>query len=242
MLPRYELSLKQSVEGVKPRSSPLVEEALNLGCVIRSVVPSGSSFSVLPPSAGGSAVVGVAIPPSRRLLPQGHRFFGDCVREQEARLIEWAIKRFYPDCWFFTQTFHYEIIPAKALRFHRMFTARLAQSKSDLTGCKQLTYLSCGEWQQRDVYHYHSIFFGRGLAQLSRKSWESRWLKLSGGFGSCYGAELRAAPYLAKHNSKRYGDIQIGGDWRGLKLPRGLSRCCFTPALDSVALLRMIES
>ncbi len=241
MLPELELSLKQSFGGVKPRSSPLLEEALNIGCIIRSIVPSGSSFSYSPLLADTLGAVG-SIPPSRVRLPQGHRFFYDCCREQEARLIEWAIKRFYPDCWFFTQTFHYEIVPAKALRVHSGFTARLARCKYDVTGCKQLTYLSCGEWQQRDVYHFHSIFFGRGLAELSRKRWESRWLKLSGGFGSCYGAELRAAPYLAKHNSRRYGDIQIGGDWRGLTLPGGLSRCCVAPALDSVAMLRMTES
>jgi hypothetical protein len=238
MQPNVILSLKQSLAGVKPSSSPLVEEALSLGFVIQSIVRQGSPSPFGLPLAL-SDYQGVS---HRVRLPCGHRFYVDCLREQEARLIEWAIKRFTPDCWFFTQTFHYEINPIRALRFQGIFTARLSESKLYSTGCEQLTYLSCGEWQQRDVFHYHSIFFGRGLAELSRKRWESRWLKLSGGFGSCFGAEVKAAPYLAKHNSRKYGDIQVGGDWRGLRLPQGLSHCCPSPCLDSAAILRMIES
>jgi hypothetical protein len=237
MLPNVEYSLKQSIAGVKSQSSPLVEEALSLGFVISSI-----RGSISPPIELPLALRDYQGVSHRVSLPCGHRFYIDCLREQGARLIEWSIKRYFPDCWFFTQTFHYEINPIKALRYQGMFTARLAEAKYDITGCEQLTYLSCGEWQQRGVFHFHSIFFGRGLAQLSRKRWESRWLKLSDGFGSCYGAELKAAPYLAKHNSKRYGEIQLGGDWRGLSLPRGLSNCCSCPSLDSVALLRVAES
>jgi len=237
MLPEYRLSLKQSLWGCQIRSSPLLEEALSLGFVISSISGSFQSPFELP-----LALRDYRVQAGKVSLPCGHRFYVDCLREQEARLIEWPIKRFYPDCWFFTQTFRYEINPVKALRCHGIFTARLAEAKLYVTGCEQLSYVSCGEWQQRGVFHYHSIFFGRGLAQLSRKRWESRWLKLSGGFGACFGAELKAAPYLAKHNSKRYGDIQIGGDWRGLSLPRGLSHCCPNPSLDSAAILRMAES
>jgi hypothetical protein len=233
-----DLSLKQSFAGVKVGSSRLVEEALSLGFIIQSIVSRLSS----PPFELPLGLRDYQGESHRVSLPCGHRFYVDCLREQEARLIEWAIKCFIPDCWFFTQTFHYEINPVIALRYHGMFTARLAEAKLYSTGCEQLTYLSCGEWQQRDVFHYHSIFFGRGLANLSRKRWESRWLKLSGGFGSCFGAELKAAPYLAKHNSRKYGDIQVGGDWRGLTLPQGLSHCCPSPCLDSAAILRMTES
>lgn len=242
MEPKLILSLKQSLLGVKPRSCPLLEEALSLGFVIQSIISSAIQSPPIPPFTLPLALRDYRADPRKVSLPSGHRFYVDCLREQEARFIEWAIKRLYPDCWFFTQTFKYEINPLKALRFHSVFTARLAEAKLYITGCEQLSYVSCGEWQQRDVFHYHSIFLGRGLAQLSRKRWESRWLKLSGGFGSCFGAELKAAPYLAKHNSKKYGDIQIGGDWRGLTPPQSLSRCCATPVLDSDAILRMTES
>lgn len=230
MLPQLEYSLKQSFEGVKPSSSPLVEEALSLGFIIKSITsPCASPFYELP-----LALTDYQVEARKVRLPSGHRFYIDCVREQEARLIEWGIKRFHPDCWFFTQTFKFEIHPEKALRFQKMFTARLAQAKYDVTRCEQLTYLTCGEWQQRGVFHYHSIFFGRGLASLSRKRWELRWLKLSEGFGSCYAAELKAAPYLAKHNLKsaRYSDLQLGGDWRGLSLPARLGHCCSSACLE----------
>ena len=234
MHPKTEISLKQSLSGCQVRSSPLLEEALSLGFIIKSI----TSHSI-PPFELPLALRDYVGKHSKVSLPCGHRFYIDCLREQEARLLEWSIKRFSPDCWFFTQTFKYEIHPEKALRFQKMFTARLAQAKYDVTRCEQLTYLACGEWQQRDVFHYHSIFFGRGLARLSRKRWEQRWLDLSGGFGSCYGAELKAAPYLAKHNLKstRYSDLQLGGDWRGLTLPDSLGHCCSSPQLVGKAML-----
>lgn len=237
MTTRYSTSLSTLLRSCQYPLNPLVQEAVNLGCVIASIEPRLVS-------PGSSPIPAISELPKRK-LPPGHRFYQDCLREQEARLLEWSIKRFYPDAWFFTHTFKYEVHPAKALRLLKAFTARLAQAKYDCTRCEQLTYLTCGEWQQRGVYHYHSIFVGRGLANLSRKRWESRWLKLSEGFGSCYGAEVKAAPYLAKHNVRsnaEYSGLQLGGDWRGLTLPGSLAHCCSSPRLVGETMLAFSKS
>jgi hypothetical protein len=229
MLPRYEISLKQSLAGCQVRSSPVLEEALSLGFVIRSIKPSPgirSAFSFSPldfvPGAVGS------ISPSRVRLPQGHRFYSDCHREQVARFIEWGIRTFSGDCWFFTLTFKDYISFNRAMSFHDRFLARLKQAYMSIPGAELLRSITSVEWQQREVIHYHLLIFGRQLRQLSRKRWERRWQITSGGFCANYNAEIKAAPYLAKHSIKGRLDsnLYFGGAWRGIVPPRSVSRCC----------------
>lgn len=222
MLPKLEISLKQSLAGVKPRSCPLLEEALNLGCVLRSVEPQGPS---LPPFPG--VVPGVVIS-TRRRLPQGHRFFPDCYREQEARFLDWLISIFPGDGWFATFTFHNYIFYERAGRRLSRWFSRLNQSYGDSHSAGLLKSVSSVEWQEREVIHYHSLIFGNGLRTLSRKRWESRWERTGGGFCRIYEAGMEAAEYLVKHQIKDRPEsaLHLGGSWRDINPPKSLSRCC----------------
>ena len=230
MLPNVEVSLKQSLGGCQVRSSPVLEEALSLGFVIRSIKPGPgirSAFSFLPLPGGVLGVAG-SITPSRVRLTQGQRFYSDCHREQVARFIEWCIRTFSDDCWFFTLTFKDYISFNRAMSFHDRFLARVNQAYMSIPGAELLRSITSVEWQQREVIHYHLLIFGRQLRQLSRKRWERRWQITSGGFCANYNAEIKAAPYLAKHSIKGRLDsnLYFGGAWRGIVPPRSVSRCC----------------
>lgn len=229
MLPKLEYSLKQSVSGCQVRSSPLVEEALNIGCILRSVelrVAIASSFFI-PPESQSLALSDQGSGP-RVKLPCGHRYFPDCLREQEARLLGWLIHTFQGNAWYFTQTFKDWIRPERADRLQARFLGCLTQSLRDISGAALLCSVSSSELQQRDVIHYHLLIFGIGLGILSRKRWENRWQLISGGFAANYEAELKAAPYLVKHQIKGRLDssLHFGGSWRGITPPRSVGRCC----------------
>lgn len=187
----------------------------------------------------------------KRPLPGGHRFFDDALREAEARVLSWLISKHKENCWFMTLTFKDYTQPDKAKRLLDTFLARLSQSYRDIPGAallksaekstaKQvdspaqsvphvlrhctLRSVATTEWQQRDVIHYHLLIYGDKLESLSRKRWEFRWRVLSGGFAANYEAELKAAPYLVKHQIKDRpgGNLHLGGAWRGINPPRSL--------------------
>lgn len=223
MLPNVEISLKQSLSGCQVRSSPLVEEALNLGFLIQSIKPFFIMASPLP-----VPVVECGVSTHRIKFPQGHRYFSDCFREQEARLLAWLIHKFEGNTWYFTQTFKDWISPDRADRLQARFLGCLTQSLRDISGAALLSSVSSSELQQRDVIHYHLLIFGLGLGALSRKRWEHRWQMISGGFAANYKAELKAAPYLVKHEIKGRLDssLHFGGSWRGITPPRSVGRCC----------------
>lgn len=225
MQPNVEYSLKQSFAGVKSRSSPLVEEALKLGCSLRSVEAVGSSVS-LPPNHLFFPSEPLAF--SSVKLPCGHRFFSDCYREQEARTLDWLIDIFPDDGWFVTFTFHDYIFYERAGRRLARWFSCLNQSYFDVNSAGLLKSVSSVEWQQRDVIHYHSLVFGKGLGCLSRKRWESRWQREGGGYCRIYEADKEAAEYLVKHQIKDRPEsaLHLGGSWRDISLPKSLSRCC----------------
>jgi len=164
----------------------------------------------------------------RQYLPPGHRFFGDCEREQIARYIDWAVS-VEKDAWFTTLTFKRELSPYKAERMCDRWLARLDQAYKDKTG-RRLKSFRATEWQQRGVVHYHLLVLGAGLDALSRKRWEHRWGANGGGYARIYEAERKSAPYLAKYMNKRLGgEVHIGGAWQGMNPPRALSVCCRAP-------------
>jgi hypothetical protein len=188
---------------------PLVQEALRLGFDIESREVQNARSRESP----------------RVALPKGHRFFPDCSREVEARLLAWLIAKYKGNCWFLTLTFKDYIQPDKAKRLLDTFLARLKQAYKDIPGAALLKSAHTTEWQQRDVIHYHLLIYGDKLENLSRKRWEFRWQMISGGFAANYDAELKAAPYLAKHQIKDRpgGNLHLGGAWRGINPPRSLS-------------------
>jgi hypothetical protein len=218
------ISLKQGFGAVKCQSSPLVEEALRLGFIVQSVIGSSSSPLIELPLALRD-YQGVS---HRVRLPCGHRFYVDCLREQEARLISWLIHTFEGDGWFFTLTFKDWISVNRAWAFHDRFLARLNQAYLEVSGAELLRSITSVEWQQRDVIHFHLLIVGRQLRALSRKRWERRWQLTSGGFCANYKAEIKAAPYLAKHaiKDRLESNLYFGGSWRGIVPPRSVSRCC----------------
>jgi hypothetical protein len=228
MLPSLESSLKQSVAGCQVHSSPLVEEALNLGFVIKSIV-ANSDYST-PPYGLPLALrdLQVAGPMRKIPLPAGHRFYYDCLREQEARLLDWLLHVYQGSTWFFTQTFKDWVCVGRAERLQARFMSRLNQAYKDTNSrAALLKSVSVTEWQQRDVVHYHLLILGIGLEALSRKRFEHRWRRVSGGFAACYDAEVKAADYLVKHQTrKRDGNLHLGGSWRDISPPRSLERCC----------------
>lgn len=158
-------------------------------------------------------------------LPEGHRFFKDCLRENHARLIEWSITRKGFSAWYVTQTFkNYESVRS-AESLYRVWVNRLTLGLNQ-SGGQQLRWIRASEWQIREVIHFHSIVQGIGLDHLSRKRWEDRWesLNMNTGFCRIYDAVKRSAPYLAKYCSKRLGgELQRGGTWRGLQVPNSVS-------------------
>jgi hypothetical protein len=247
MQPNVEYSLKQSLAGVKPRSSPLIEEAFNLGWILRSVEPK-LSIHIQPPYVSGSeplAISGVecGIAAHKTKFPQGHRFYYDCLREQEARLLEWLVHRFSGDCWFFTQTFKSYVAAGYAQLLKTRFLSRLKQAYSELSRADLLRSISSTEWQQRDVIHFHLLIFGTGLGVLSRKRWEHRWQMISGGFAANYQAELKAARYLVKHQIKDRLDsnLDFGGSWRGITPPRSVGMCCHAAKRANRDVLRAVH-
>ena len=111
---------------------------------------------------------------------------------------------------------------------HNRWLGRLNQGYLEIPGAELLRSITSTELQRREVIHYHLLIFGRQLRVLSRKRWENRWQSMSGGFARCYDAELKSAPYLAKHETKSSLDdsLRLGGSWRGISPPRSVSRCC----------------
>ena len=159
-------------------------------------------------------------------LPVGHRFFSDCLRENQALFIEWSLSRKNMFGWFVTQTFKNEESERSADKMFRIWVGRLTQSLISQGG-GQLRWIRATEWQIREVIHFHSIVQGSRMEILSRKGWESRWESLSRNTGFCriYDADRYAAPYLAKYTSKRLGgQLQWGGYWQGLDVPN-LVKC-----------------
>jgi len=169
----------------------------------------------------------------KRRLPQGHRFYPDCEREQEARMCEWLVRIHKGDCWFLTLTFKDYVSSFLAWGLHDRLLSRLNQSYKQFSGAALLSSITSVEWQQREVIHFHLLIFGRQLGLLSRKRWENCWRSMSGGFSACYDAKPKAAPYLAKHGIKDRLDsnLHYGGSWRGITTPRSVARCCFKGAL-----------
>lgn len=160
-----------------------------------------------------------------RVLPQGHRFFSDCLRENYARFIQWAITRKDIQSWFVTQTFKEYESPLNAVRLFNKWAGHLSDAlNSSRSG--RLRWILTTEWQVREVIHLHSIVQGKELGTLSRKRWEYRWESLGRNTGFCriYEADLRSAPYLAKYTSKALGgNMNLGGYWRGLDAPASVS-------------------
>jgi hypothetical protein len=188
--------------------SPLVQEGLRLGFQIKSKQRQVQQQ-----------------PSKRRPLPAGNRFYHDSSQETESRVLEWLIRMHPDNCWFFTATFRDYLNIDKADRMLRSFLARLGQAHRTISGAALLKSAHSTEWQQRDVIHYHLLVFGNRLGALSRKRWEHRWQTISGGFAANYDAELKAAPYLAKHQLKERpgGNLHFGGAWRGIRPPRSIT-------------------
>ena len=158
-------------------------------------------------------------------LPSGHRFFQDCLRENNARLIQWMMCRKGVSSWFCTHTFRGYEGERSSKRLFRSWVGRLDQGLRDIGG-SQLRWVLATEWQKREVIHLHSLVQGMELESQSRKSWESRWesLTMNTGFCSIYDADRKAAPYLAKYTSKTLGgELEWGGYWQGLKTPASVA-------------------
>lgn len=190
--------------------SPLAREALRLGFQISSVEK----------MSGGDHQSGDIRP-----LPSGHKFYQDGLREEEARVLEWLTRKHKDNSWFLTLTFKDYTHPDRADRMLRSFLARLGQAHKAIPGAALLKSVHTTEWQQRDVIHYHLLIYGNRLGSLSRKRWEHRWRVISGGFAANYDAELKAAPYLVKHQIKERpgSNLHLGGAWRGIMPPRSVS-------------------
>jgi hypothetical protein len=158
-------------------------------------------------------------------LPGGHRFFRDCLRENTARFIEWAMSNNGLSSWFVSQTFQGYEKPDRAFMKYISWIGRLKQALGD-SGGEGLRWILASEWQTREVIHFHSIVQARGMDHLRRKSWEDRWECLDSNTGFCriYDAQKKSAPYLAKYCSKDLGgEIQWGGSWRGFTAPASVS-------------------
>lgn len=208
-------------------SNTLVAEALSLGAVIVSVEPClvmESEYAQYVPEV-------VRFPKAK--LPCGHRFYPDCYREQEARLISWLLHVFRGDAWFFTLTFKDWTSVYRAEKLRDRFLARLNQAYLSVEGAELLRSISSSEWQQREVIHFHVLVFGKRLHTLSRKRWEHRWQNMSGGLSACYQAKNYSAPYLVKHQVRNHPDssLNLGGSWRGITPPKSIERCCSAPRL-----------
>jgi len=192
--------------------NPLIQEALKLGFTIAD-----------PPGAKPDAELH-----KKRKLPMGHRFYQDCYREQSARLIDWTLSKYPGDAWFMTCTFKDYRAASRAERWVARYLSRLNQAYKSQNPAGLLKSIYSVEWQQREVIHFHLLILGKGLCSLSRKSWESHWSMVGGGFARCYEAVDKAAEYLVKHQIKENpgSALHLGGAWRDIEPPKSLSRCC----------------
>jgi hypothetical protein len=165
--------------------------------------------------------------PVKRILPPGHRFFEDCIRETHARFIEWSLWSGHPkpDVWFATLTFKTFVQSWKSWVLLKSWLGHLRQGYEDKGGYR-LRWICATEWQTRHVVHFHLLISGVGLNTLSRKRWEYRWESGNRNTGFCriYDADRKAAPYLAKYMHKG-GELSRGGYWRGLITPVSVT-CC----------------
>jgi hypothetical protein len=164
------------------------------------------------------------------ILPRGHRFFPDCLREAQARWLEWNVTRHNQTGWFVTLTFKTFISISHAERLRNTWLARLAEASRTVNkGGRRLRWICATEWQLRDVVHFHLLVMAENIDLLSRMRWEHRWqtMDMITGFCRVYNADYKAAPYLAKYCSKSLrGELARGGYWRGLKTPNSLSCGC----------------
>lgn len=218
-------SLSDECESRQGSHSSLVQEAINLGFIVRKVIPHCEDTSISSFWCDASVVAGF---PPRVRLPSGHRFYRDCHREQLARLLEWMLRKHINNSWFFTGTFTGHMTDEYGHIFVRKFLSRLNQAHCELKGATPISSVYSVEWQGRGTVHYHLLIFGNKLGLLSRKRWELRWKIAGGGYGRDYDAEIKSAPYLVKHQVKDKPDngINIGGAWRGFHPPLSIGRCC----------------
>lgn len=171
----------------------------------------------------------------RRILPKGHRFFHDCERETNTRLIEHMMSGKGMESWFVTLTFKNYVGEFKARGMVASWLGSLSMSYRDRLqeegkDCRShgLNWVIAQEWQKRQVIHFHIILSGVRLGTaMSRKTWECRWSGMGGGFARVHDASPKAAPYLAKYTGKTYHDGAIwwGGTWRR-DTPLDSLRCC----------------
>jgi hypothetical protein len=160
------------------------------------------------------------------VIPRDHRFFLDCLRENYARWIDWAIKVIpSEDIWFVTLTFKREESNKKTVQLCNKWLGRLRQSYDLKTGLR-FRWIRALALQKRGVIHFHLGVCGKDLGLLSRKRWEHRWqaMDLKTGWCRIYEADRDLPRYLAREISKE-GEISWGGNWRGLNTP-GAVRCC----------------
>jgi len=175
-------------------------------------------------------------------LPQGHRFFSDCLRENYARWIEWAIKVIpSEDVWFDTKTFKKEESYFKASKLCSEWLWRLRQSYDSEIRGRRFRWILALALQQRGVIHFHQAICASGLGLLSRKRWEHRWQSIDVNAGWCriYPADQDTPRYLAREISKE-GELFWGGDWRGLNTP-GAVRCCDTHAQHAEVIISRLS-
>jgi hypothetical protein len=175
----------------------------------------------------------------RESLPPGHRFFPECLKETEARFIEWSMNVGQVESWFITLTFKSYIPELRAYRLLEGWLGALCDAYRCTTGLNGLRWISAQEWQKRLVIHFHLLLSGVRLDELSRIRWERRWMGMGEkvaigkelfpcGFARIYQSQKKAAPYLAKYAGKtgdQNGLLIRGGSWLGLSPPRSLS-CC----------------
>lgn len=161
-------------------------------------------------------------------MPQGHRFFQDCLRESYARWIDWGVKVLPGESvWFVTQTFKREVFQSKALKLSHTWLYRLMQSYEHYKPGSRIRWIRAMAMQKRGVVHFHLLVCGKDLNLLSRKSWECRWETMDWNNGTCriYDSDnKKTSGYLAKELSKE-GDLSWGGSWQGLHTP-GAVGCC----------------
>ena len=177
--------------------------------------------------------------PCREKFPPGHRFFPDCLRECEARSIEWSMNVGQVDSWFVTLTFKSYTPEVRAHRLVKSWLGALCDAYRCTTGLNELRWVQAQEWQKRLVIHFHLLLSGVRLDELSRMRWEHRWEGMGEkvavgkelfpcGFARIHPAQKKLAPYLAKYAGKtgnQDGTLIRGGSWRGLSPRRSLS-CC----------------
>ena len=181
----------------------------------------------------------------RKTLPAGHRYFFDCLREQNARRIAWMMRIQNHESWFVTLTFKNFIHENRARQLLKRWIYSLTiayghvVSDLDVSGSCGLKWVYAQEWQKRHVIHFHLIISGVRLGSLSRIRWEGRWSAMKSedstgkyvfpcGFARIYKAEPKAAPYLAKYVGKTDAPgnaLEWGGSWQGNTAPASL-RCC----------------